>query len=98
MAFERNSHGVSGLFRGFCRWVADKIIQDVPEDTALCEFDCQKGQCTDGEWANCDRRIKRAAGELWPDSGAPTSEQAQAVEANQDRTRPIGSPKFDRKS
>ncbi len=48
------------------RWFQRQIVQSVPEDTALCEFDCRKQQCTMGEWESCDRRIRKAAGELMP--------------------------------
>jgi hypothetical protein len=41
-------------------------IDDVPDDVALCEFDCRKGQCTYGEWASCERRLSKTAGELMP--------------------------------
>jgi hypothetical protein len=39
------------------RWLKNQIVQDVPEDIALCEFDCRKGQCRMGEWESCERRI-----------------------------------------
>jgi hypothetical protein len=35
--------------------VIDKIIQDVPDGIAACEFDCRKRQCTLGEWAACEQ-------------------------------------------
>ena len=50
------------------QWVLNQIVQDVPEDSALCEFGCRKGQCTQGEWAMCERRLHRAQGELMPAS------------------------------
>jgi hypothetical protein len=37
------------------------VIEDVPEDLAICEFDCPKNQCTYGEWATCQRRIQLTA-------------------------------------
>ena len=37
------------------------LIADVPEDLAICEFDCPKYQCTHGEWATCQRRIQLTA-------------------------------------
>ncbi|MGO9924082.1 MAG: hypothetical protein ACLQIB_56475 [Isosphaeraceae bacterium] len=37
------------------------LIADVPEDIAICEFDCSKNQCTYGEWATCQRRINLQA-------------------------------------
>jgi hypothetical protein len=47
-------------------WIKDQIVQDVPEDIGLCEYDCKKGQCTLGEWEACERRQCKAAGELMP--------------------------------
>ncbi len=53
-------------FTRFGRWVRDQIVQEVPEDIALCELDCRKGQCRTGEWEACERRSSQAAGELMP--------------------------------
>ena len=47
-------------------FVKRNIVDDVPEEIALCEFDCRKGQCEQGEWASCDRRVRNASGELFP--------------------------------
>jgi hypothetical protein len=54
----------------FWRWVGGQVVHDVPEDSALCVFDCRKGQCTLGEWEACDRRLHKAAGELMPADAA----------------------------
>ena len=54
------------LIRNIWKWVARQIARDVPEDDALCEFDCRKPQCLEGEWGTCMRRLQRAAGELMP--------------------------------
>lgn len=83
MVVDRNPHNVGGLLSRFRRWVSAGIVQEVPEDIAICAFDCQRGQCTNGEWAICDRRIKRAAGELWPDVEPQTSEQVPSAQENQ---------------
>jgi hypothetical protein len=48
------------------RWLKQQVVQDVPAELAVCEFDCRKVQCTRDEWATCERRINRAAGELFP--------------------------------
>ena len=40
------------------------FVQEVPEDVAVCEFDCRKGNCEQGEWEVCERRLTRGAGEL----------------------------------
>ena len=45
------------------RWVKNRIVQDVPEGIALCEFECHKQQCTEREWQTCARRIAWAAGD-----------------------------------
>jgi len=47
-------------------WVREQFAGWVPEDDALCEFDCRKPQCREGEWEICTRRLQRAAGELMP--------------------------------
>jgi hypothetical protein len=48
------------------RWVAGQVSREVPVEDALCEFDCRKPQCFEGEWKSCMRRLQRAAGELMP--------------------------------
>ena len=51
-------------------WVKDQIVQEVPKDTAFCEFDCRKQECTLGEWETCEERLHHnAAGELTPWDG-----------------------------
>ncbi len=54
------------LLRNILDWLREQFVGWVPEDDALCEFDCRKPQCREGEWANCTRRLQRAAGELMP--------------------------------
>ena len=48
------------------RWLLGQVTREVPAEDALCEFDCRKPQCFEGEWANCMRRLRRAGGELMP--------------------------------
>ena len=48
-------------------FVKRQIVGDAPEDLAICAFDCRKGQCRQDEWAVCQRRINKGAGELFPD-------------------------------
>lgn len=55
-----------GSFAELLRWAKNQIVADVPRDLELCEFDCRKHQCALNEWANCERRLNRAAGELMP--------------------------------
>lgn len=64
---------LGSLLQELFQWVQDQFIQDVPEDTSLCEFDCRKGQCTQGEWESCERRLNRAEGELMPDRKEPAA-------------------------
>jgi len=58
-------------------WVAEQFARDVPTEDALCEFDCRKPQCYEGEWENCMRRLRHAAGELMPQK-APDRNAKQA--------------------
>ncbi|MGB8495470.1 MAG: hypothetical protein WCE53_13805 [Candidatus Acidiferrum sp.] len=67
---EARSNGVGSLAR-LWQWLKDQWIREVPEDLALCEFDCRKAQCFEGEWDTCQRRLSYASGELMP--GTPHS-------------------------
>lgn len=44
------------VFRRVRRWLHGQVVKEVPEDIAVCEFDCRKGQCRMGEWSTCERR------------------------------------------
>lgn len=59
---------IQTLHKKFWQWMKNQIAQDVPASDGLCEYDCNKQQCTEEEWATCERRIGRAAGELWPET------------------------------
>jgi len=62
------------LLRNIWDWARGHIVSEVSEDDALCEFDCRKPQCVEGEWEYCTRRLQQAAGELMP-TKAPSSEK-----------------------
>src|SRR5208337_5127894 len=47
-------------------WLRSQVIRDVPDGDSLCEYDCRKQECGQEEWAHCDRRLNKAAGELRP--------------------------------
>jgi len=51
------------------QWIHGQLVQDVPEDLAVCEFDCRKLQCTMGEWETCERRLERVELQKKPRSG-----------------------------
>jgi curli biogenesis system outer membrane secretion channel CsgG len=54
------------------------LSEEVPEDIAVCEFDCRKTQCSYGEWKSCERRLSKGAGELMPAS--PTSPASRSMQ------------------
>jgi hypothetical protein len=57
---------IQTLHKRFWQWLKTGVVQTVPDEDGLCEFDCRKEQCSETEWENCERRINKAAGELWP--------------------------------
>lgn len=59
-------HELGNRLTRFRQWAKGLVVQDVPEDIAVCEFDCRKGQCKQDEWEKCERRLTKAAGELSP--------------------------------
>ena len=42
------------------RWVADHLIQNVPEEMSICEYECQEPDCHIAKWALCEKRTVRA--------------------------------------
>jgi hypothetical protein len=56
---------INALRRQWYR-LSNELIQDVPEAIAVCEFDCRKTQCTNEEWTNCKRRLRKPVEELMP--------------------------------
>ena len=35
------------------------IATEVPEDIAVCEFECNKAECLEGDWRHCERRKRQ---------------------------------------
>ena len=54
------------VFRIIWQSLRNQIVQTVPEDDSICQFDCHRCQCTLGEWEVCTRRLNKAAGEYTP--------------------------------
>jgi hypothetical protein len=48
------------------RWISTQVVQDVPEDIMICEYDCRKAQCTMAEAECCEKRLQEGAGDLFP--------------------------------
>ena len=38
------------------RRLLQNLIQEVPEELSVCEFDCPKTRCTLKDWAECELR------------------------------------------
>jgi hypothetical protein len=49
-----------------CRWLKAQWVAEVPDDLAICEFECRKSQCSFDGWANCVRRISQTPKGLGP--------------------------------
>ena len=54
------------IFDRAWHFLVDQLIQDVPEEIAVCEFDCRETQCTLERWASCERRVKAMRRETAP--------------------------------
>ncbi len=44
-----------------CRWLKDQWVAEVPDDLAICEFECRESECSVDGRANCVRRIFQTA-------------------------------------
>jgi hypothetical protein len=40
-------------------WATGHWVLEVPEELAACEPECRKGECLEGEWDRCERRMER---------------------------------------
>jgi hypothetical protein len=84
------------LLRNVWNWISGQIVGEVPEQDAICEFDCPRLQCTEGDWDGCERRLHRAAGELMPTEKPPLvalMESAAALEPPSESVVESTSPK-----
>lgn len=43
------------------KWFRIRLVADVPEGMAACEFNCRRLECTHGEWETCPRRLSGGA-------------------------------------
>jgi hypothetical protein len=50
------------------RWLRSEAVQVVPEDIAVCEFECRKTTCSSAEWNECRRRL-----EMTPSGARPSA-------------------------
>jgi hypothetical protein len=40
------------------QWFKTRLIQNVPEEIAACEFECRRTDCLQGEWETCPNRLR----------------------------------------
>ncbi len=40
------------------QWISNRLIGDVPEDLAQCEFECHRLECREDEWRTCKNRLR----------------------------------------
>jgi hypothetical protein len=55
-----------GIRRRVWLWLSSQVVGKVPDEDSLCEYDCRKQECAQDEWAQCERRLNKATGELRP--------------------------------
>jgi hypothetical protein len=81
-ADEDKRGGCMNVLRNIWNWAKGHIVIEVSEDDALCEFDCRKPQCAEGELGYCTRRLQQAAGELMPTKGTSSDAVAESMPSN----------------
>jgi|APFre7841882630_1041343.scaffolds.fasta_scaffold496683_1 hypothetical protein len=56
----------------FWQYLKDQIIQMVPDEIAICEFDCRREHCLMDNWKTCANRKKYLlASNQLPDKDGP---------------------------
>jgi hypothetical protein len=53
-----------GLRVRLARWLRNQV-RTIPEDMAVCEFECSKTTCTWGDWKECQRRRMTVSGKIF---------------------------------
>ncbi len=43
-------------------WLRPTLVQEVPEELAICEFVCTRPQCRLGDWERCE--LRRSYGDV----------------------------------
>jgi hypothetical protein len=46
------------MFGKLIKWLKIPVAR-VPEDIAVCEFDCDREECRLEDWEHCERRLQR---------------------------------------
>ncbi|SPE36090.1 hypothetical protein SBA3_2350013 [Candidatus Sulfopaludibacter sp. SbA3] len=72
--------GRGNSFTRIWQFLKRQIVDTAPDDLAICQFDCHKGQCLQNEWESCDRRIQKGAGEFFPDPRVAKPTYAEKAE------------------
>jgi hypothetical protein len=55
----------------FWRWIKVQVIQEVPSENAVCEYDCKILECAEDKWENCENRLRKPG-----DLRTPTPEKS----------------------
>ena len=45
-------------------WLRAQWVTEVPEDLAICEFECPASQCSWDDWAQCVHRVSNTREQL----------------------------------
>jgi hypothetical protein len=69
------------------RFLKRQVVDDTPAELEICEFDCRKDQCVQDEWATCEKRTLKGAGELYPESAEAKKVFSRRI--NADNTRAV---------
>lgn len=56
----RAGAGSDAMIAKLLRWLVHPV-SEVPEEIAVCEFDCRRTECLQGDWAKCERRLGKHA-------------------------------------
>jgi len=56
----------AGMMQRLWEWFAGHWVANVPAEIMVCEFECKKEQCLQGEWDTCEHRILRSTEQLVP--------------------------------
>ncbi len=47
--------GITATIRGIGEWFTGHLVQNVPEELSVCEYECDEPSCHIGKWALCEK-------------------------------------------
>jgi hypothetical protein len=52
-----NGRSSGGFLNRLQSWLSRQLVQDVPDEVSVCEYECNRTDCRIGQWNTCEKRL-----------------------------------------